>query len=77
MSKLKITLNEFMELMHNELTSHSSNWIKFKFYLDGKPIDPNTVIPYGYCHFYGDCIVKEFSLNDTLRQMTIDLIKGE
>ena len=68
-----MTLNEFSELMHNELTSHSSNWIKFKYYADLEFIDPNTVIPYGYCHFYGDYIVKKFSLNDTLRQMTVYL----
>lgn len=69
-----LTLNQFASLMHNELTSHSSNWITFRYYLDGKLIDPNTVIPYGYTHFYGDCIVKSFCLNDYMQTMTVDLI---
>lgn len=69
----KITLEQFSELMHNELTSHSSKWIEFKYYLDGKLIDRNTVIPYGYIHYYGDCIVDYFCLNDYMRSMSIYL----
>ena len=70
---MNITLEQFSKLMKNELTSHSSKWITFKYYLDGKLIDRNTVIPYGYIHFYGDCIVDSFGLNDYMKSIDIYL----
>lgn len=72
---MNITLEQFSKLMKNELTSHSSKWITFKYYLDGKLIDPNEVevIPYGYIHYYGDCIVDYFSLNDYMKSMSVYL----
>lgn len=70
---MNITLEQFSKLMKNEFTSHSSKWITFKYYLDGKLIDPNEVIPYGYIHYYGDCIVDYFSLNDYMKSMSVYL----
>ena len=70
---MEITLNQFSKLMKNELTSHASAWITFRYYLDGKLIDGNQVSPYGYLHFYGDCIVESFCLNDYMRDMSIYL----
>lgn len=70
---MNVTLEQFSKLMKNELTSHSSKWITFKYYLDGKLIDPNEVILYGYIHYYGDCIVDYFSLNDYMKSMSVYL----
>ncbi len=70
---MNITLERFSKLMKNEFTSHASKWITFKYYLDRKLIEPNEVIPYGYIHYYGDCIVDYFSLNDFTKTISIYL----
>ena len=70
---MNITLEQFSKLMKNEFTSHASKWITFKYYLDGKLIDQNEVIPYGYIHYYGEYIVNYFSLNDYMKSMSIYL----
>lgn len=70
---MNITLEEFSKLMKNELTSHSCNWITFKYYSNGRLISPNEVIPYGYIHYYGDHIVDYFSLNDFTKTISIYL----
>lgn len=70
---MNITLEQFSKLMKNEFTSHASKWITFKYYLDGKLIDSNEVIPYGYIHYYGDYIVDYFSLNDFTKTISIYL----
>lgn len=70
---MNITLEQFLKMMRNEFTSHSNNWITFKYYLNGELINPNDVIPYGYIHYYGDCIVDYFSLNDYMKSISIYL----
>lgn len=68
-----IKYKDFAQLQHNELTSHSSNWINFKFFLDGKQVDNNSLLPLGAVHHLGEYYVNRFSLNDTTKRFTVYL----
>ena len=72
---MKIKYKDFAKLQHGELTSHSSNWIKFRWVLDGETIDNNTLLPLGAVYHLGEYYVKKFSLNDYMKTFTVYLTK--
>lgn len=76
MGRAVIKYEDFAQLQQSELTSHSEKWITFQYFLDGKKIDINNLLPLGAVHHLGKYYVTRFSLNDSTRTFTVYLSKS-
>lgn len=76
-SSKRIKYKDFEKLNKNELSDYSSRWIKFEFRVNGKLIDPNSIIPLGAVYHFGEYYVEGYTLDDISKRFIIHLTNKE